>query len=86
MAQNHPDAQALDPHAHIKHTFYCFTDVYLLKFQTSESTEPARENTEKRVNFNISSFFANWVSHSTPLKKNSTSNSDASIGATKEKN
>ena len=30
-------------------------------------------------------FFANRVSHSTPLKKNSTSNSDASIGMTKEK-
>ena len=30
-------------------------------------------------------FFANRVSHSTPLKKNSTSNSDASIGTTKER-
>jgi len=30
-------------------------------------------------------FFANRVSHSTPLKKNSTSNSDASIGMTQEK-
>jgi hypothetical protein len=28
-------------------------------------------------------FFANWVSHSTPLKKNSTTNSDASIGTIK---
>ena len=30
-------------------------------------------------------FSENWVSHSTPLKKNSTSNSDASIGTTKER-
>jgi hypothetical protein len=30
-------------------------------------------------------FFANRVSQSTPLKKNSTSNSDASIGMTQEK-
>jgi hypothetical protein len=62
-AQNHPYAQAPDPRAHIKHTFYCFTDVYLLKFHTSQNTEPARENIEKRVNFSFSSFFANWVSH-----------------------
>jgi hypothetical protein len=55
-AQNHPYARAPDPRAHINHTFYCFTDVYLLKFQTSQSTEPARENTEKRVNFSFSSF------------------------------
>jgi hypothetical protein len=54
-AQNHSYARALDPRAHIKHKFYCFTDFYLLKFQTPHSTRPTREN-KKRVNFNFSSF------------------------------
>jgi hypothetical protein len=62
-APNYSYARAPDPHAHIKHTFYYSTDVYLLKFQTSHSTQPARENTRtKKVNFNFSSFFENWVS------------------------
>jgi hypothetical protein len=36
---------------------------------------------EKKFNF----FPENWVSHSTPLKNNSTLNSNASIGTTKER-
>jgi hypothetical protein len=42
-----PTPELPTPRVHIKHTFYCFTDVYLLKFQTSHSMEPARENIEK---------------------------------------
>jgi hypothetical protein len=57
------------PHAHIKHTFYCFMDVYLLKFQTSHSREPARENTEKsKLQF---LFFLKKIGYHTlpPLKR-----------------
>jgi hypothetical protein len=56
--------------------------------QTSKSlkcTTRKRNKTKHRKNKLQLLFFANWVSHSTPLKKNSTSNSDASIGTTKEK-
>jgi hypothetical protein len=55
-AQNHSYARAPDPRTHIKHKLYCFMGVYLLKFQTPHSTGPARENKEKRINFNFSSF------------------------------
>jgi hypothetical protein len=43
-----------------------------------------REKTNKKNNLQLL-FLANRVSHSTPLKKNLISNSDASIGTTKGK-
>jgi hypothetical protein len=55
------------------------------KFQTPVAQDPEEKTKKKRIIFNISSFFENWVSHSTPLKKNSTSNSDASIRTTQER-
>jgi hypothetical protein len=64
----------------------------VLRMFTSKNSKPPiarnpQEKTpeQKKVNFIFSSFFENWVSHSTPLKKNSTSNSDASIRTTREK-
>jgi hypothetical protein len=60
--------------------FYCFTEVCLLKLQT-----PIAQDMEEKRKINFNFFSENWVSHSTPLKKNSTSNSDASIGTTKER-
>jgi hypothetical protein len=55
-AQNHSYARALDPRAHIKHKFYCFTYVYLLKFQSPIARDPQEKTKKKRVNFNFSSF------------------------------
>jgi hypothetical protein len=45
--QNHSYARAPDPCAHIKLKFYCFMDVYLLKFQTSHSTNPQAKTKKK---------------------------------------
>jgi CRISPR/Cas system CSM-associated protein Csm4 (group 5 of RAMP superfamily) len=75
---------ASDPSAQVQQELYWFTgECFLKKDPNLSSTGPGRENKEiKRINFNFLSFFENWVSHSTPLKKNSTSNSDASIGTT----
>jgi hypothetical protein len=53
------------------------------KFQTPKARHP-KEKKQRKNNLQLL-FFANRVSHSTRLKKNSTSNSDASIGTTKEK-
>jgi hypothetical protein len=59
-------------------------NVFLPKFPNpqSASTEWEKTKTTKKNNLQLL-FFANRVSHSTPLKKNSTSNSDASIRTTK---
>jgi hypothetical protein len=54
------------------------------KFQTPAAQDP-EEKTKKKIIFNFSYFFENWISHSTPLKKNSTSNSNASIGTSQER-
>ena len=50
----------------------------------SQNATTEREKKNKKNTLQLL-FFANRVSHSTPLKKNSTSNSDASIGTTKER-
>jgi hypothetical protein len=57
------------------------------KFPTPKAYHPKerREKNKQGKNKLQLLFFANWVSHSTPLEKNSTSNFDASIGTTKEK-
>jgi hypothetical protein len=67
--------------AHVSQEFYCFTGECLLKQRNPKpQLHRSRKKREKRFNF----FSENWVSHSTPLEKNSTSNSDASIGATRK--
>jgi hypothetical protein len=55
-----------------------------------KNSKPQKRTTRERNNKRKQSkndlqllLFANWVSQSTPLKKNSTSNFDASIGTTK---
>jgi hypothetical protein len=50
--------------------------------KTPDPNDTQHERKEKKK-FNF--FSKNWVSHSTPLKMNSTSNSNASIGTTKER-
>jgi hypothetical protein len=50
----------------------------------SQNATTEREKKNKKNTLQLL-FFANRVSHSTPLKKNSTSNSDASIRKTKER-
>jgi hypothetical protein len=54
------------------------------KFQIPKTHQPNEKKNKEKNNLQLL-FFANRVSHSTPLKKNSTSNSDASIGTTKGK-
>jgi hypothetical protein len=54
------------------------------KFQIPKTHQPNEKKKQKKNNLQLL-FFANRVSHSTPLKKNLTSNSDASIGTTKGK-
>jgi hypothetical protein len=53
------------------------------KFKTPKAHHP-REKKQRKNDLQLL-FFANRVSHSTPLKKNSTSNSNASIDTTTEK-
>jgi hypothetical protein len=56
------------------------------KFQTPKTHHPRENNKRKQSKNDLQLLlFANWVSHSIPLKNNSTSNSDAFIGTTKEK-
>jgi hypothetical protein len=57
------------------------------KIPNPKSVPPERKKKKKKQGKNKLQllFFANWVSHSTPLEKNSTSNSDASIRTTKGK-
>jgi hypothetical protein len=57
--------------------------MFFQKFQIPKAHHP-NEKKQKKNNLQLL-FFANRVSHSTPLKKNSTSNSNTSIGTTKEK-
>jgi hypothetical protein len=71
---------APDPSAQVQQVFYCFTSECFLKNSNPNYTDHERKGKNK---FNF--FSENWVSHSNPLKKNSTSNSDASIGTTKER-
>ena len=71
---------APDPSAQIQQIFYCFTGECFVKNSNPNYTDHERKG---KNTFNF--FSENWVSHSTPLKKNSTSNSDASIGTTKGK-
>jgi hypothetical protein len=80
MAQTCSHTCAPDPSIKVQEKFYRFTEVCLLKLQT-----PIAQNTEEKRKINFNFFSENWVSHSTPLKKNSTSNSDASIETTKER-
>jgi hypothetical protein len=49
--------------------FYCFTGECFPKFQTPVAKNPEEKTKKKRIIFNFSSFFENWVSHSTPLKR-----------------
>jgi hypothetical protein len=70
---------APDPSAQIQQVFYCFTGECFLKNSNPNYTDHERKGKNK---FNF--FSENWVSHSTPLKKNSTSNSNASIGTTRK--
>jgi hypothetical protein len=70
---------APDRSAQIQQVFYCFTGEYFLKNSNPNYTDHERKGKNK---FNF--FSENWVSHSTPLKKNSTSDSDASIGTTRK--
>ena len=79
------------------HTFYCIALILpsIKKFYcptgecfSSNSKFPKRNHRKREKNKKNTLqllFFANRVSHSTPLKKNSTSNSDAYIGTTKER-
>ena len=70
---------APDPNAQIQQVFYCFIGECFLKNSNPNYTDHERKG---KNTFNF--FSENWVSHSTPLKKNSTSNSDASIGTTRK--
>ncbi len=70
---------APDPNAQIQQVFYCFIGECFLKNSNPNYTDHERKG---KNTFNF--FSENWVSHSTPLKKNSTSNSDASIGMTRK--
>jgi hypothetical protein len=67
--------------------FYCFTGECFPKNSQPKSVPPERKKGKKKQGKSKLQllFFANWVSHSTPLEKNSTSNYDASIETTKEK-
>jgi hypothetical protein len=53
--QTQPHACAPVPRVQNKHKFYCFTDVYLLKFQTPIAWDPKEKNKEKK-NSNFSFF------------------------------
>jgi hypothetical protein len=70
---------APDPSAQIQQVIYYFTGGCFLKNSNPNYTDHDRKGKNK---FNF--FSENWVSHSTPLKKNLTSNSDASIGTTRK--
>jgi hypothetical protein len=59
---------------------------FFQNFQIPKAHQPngKKQKQQKKNNLQLL-FFANRVSHSTPFKKNSTSNFDASIGTTKGK-
>jgi hypothetical protein len=56
-AQTHTHACAPVPHVQNQHRFYCFTEVYLPKFQTLIAWHPKEKNKE-RINSNFF-FFEN---------------------------
>jgi hypothetical protein len=66
-------------------TIHCYTDECFSNFQIPKAHYPKEKQNKTQKNKLQLLFFANWVSHSTPFKKNSTLNSDASIETTKEK-
>jgi hypothetical protein len=50
-------ASVPDPRAPVQQEFYCFTSECFLKVPNPCSTGPGRENKEKRIIFNFSSFW-----------------------------
>jgi hypothetical protein len=67
-AQTHTHACAPVPRVQNKHKFYCFTDVYLLKFQTPIARHPKEKNKE-RINSN---FFFLKIGYHTTIKDHPT--------------
>jgi hypothetical protein len=78
--KTHSLNRAPDPGERMPKKVQCFSEI-----SASQTPNPNGSEHERKEKKNFNFFSENWVSHSTPLKKNSTSNSDTSIGTTKER-